>query len=83
MLERASWQMRALQLVVPLALLAAYLVWTESGLHQRAFQQLILPATTKGLLLILPYVLLVPTLLLRDRLHIKMLRQRLEPPTAQ
>lgn len=57
---------RLAQLVVPFVCVLAYLVWTDSGIHQQAIRQLIMPVTMKGWFLILPYALLVPVLLLRD-----------------
>ena len=64
-LERVPWRLPLGQMVVPLACIAAYLLWTGSGLHRAGLHQL-LPVTTKDWLVLLPYVLLVPTLLGRD-----------------
>jgi serine/threonine protein kinase len=86
-LERVPWRHRIFQLAVPFACIALYLLWTGSGIHQRAIQQLVMPVTTKGWLLILPYVLLVPVVLLRDSVQLFVLKRRLrkerpatEPP---
>ncbi len=76
-LETAPWRHRLFALLLPVACIAAYLLWTGSGLHQQAIQQLVMPVTTKGWLLILPYALLVPVLLLRDPLHLALARRRL------
>lgn len=65
-LAGASLRRQLLQLVVPFACVLVYLLWTGSGVHQQAIKQLIMPVTMKGWLLILPYALLVPVLLLRD-----------------
>jgi len=48
-----------------------------SGIHRQAIQQHIVPATIREWLLILPYVLLVPVLLLRDSVQLAGLRRRL------
>jgi hypothetical protein len=79
-LENAAWRYRVLQLVVPIACIVLYLVWTESGIHQRAIRQLVMPVTTKQWLLILPYVLLVPVLLARDSVELALLRRRPREP---
>ncbi len=74
-LEAAPWRRRLLQLVVPLACIALYLVWTGSGLHELAIRQLILPVTPKGWLLIFPYALLLLLLLVRDNAQIWALKR--------
>lgn len=76
-IEGAPWRHRLFALLLPVACIAAYLLWTGSGLHQQAIQQLIMPVTTKGWLLILPYALLVPTLLVRDPLQLALAKRRL------
>jgi hypothetical protein len=80
-----KWQLS--QLIVPFVCVLAYLLWTGSGVHQQAIRQLIAPVTMKGWLLILPYALLVPVLLLRDAAHRWMLvkalaKSSLSPPAA-
>jgi len=65
-LERAPWRHRVLQLVVPFVCVATFLVWSGSGIRQRAIEKLIMPVSAQGWLLILPYALLVPILLTRD-----------------
>jgi hypothetical protein len=75
-LRGASWPIRALQLAVPFACIAIYLLFTESGIHQRAVQQLVMPVTTQGWLLIAPYVVLVPVLVARDRAQLRRLERR-------
>jgi serine/threonine protein kinase len=72
----APWRHRLLQLVVPIGCIAAYLIWTGSGIHQQAIQSLVMPVTAKGWLLILPYALLLPVLLVRDHLQLWSLRRR-------
>lgn len=76
-LEATPWRHRLFALLLPVACIAAYLLWTGSGLHQQAIQRLVMPVTTKGWLLILPYALLVPVLLLRDPVHLTLARRRL------
>jgi hypothetical protein len=74
-LERANYR-RLLQLAVPVACILGYLLWTGSGVHQQAVRQLIMPVSAKGWLLILPYALLVPVLLVRDRVQLFRLRRQ-------
>jgi eukaryotic-like serine/threonine-protein kinase len=81
-LRSATWPLRLAQLVVPFACIAIYLLVTESGFHERAVEQLVMPVTTQGWLLILPYALLVPILLLRDKLHLRLLERRLRVAEA-
>jgi serine/threonine protein kinase len=64
-LEHVPWRLPVGQIAVPLMCLAAYMVWTGSGL-QRAVLHRLVPVTTKDWLVVLPYVLLVPMLLGRD-----------------
>jgi hypothetical protein len=64
-LEHVPWRLPLGQIAVPLVCIAAYLLWTGSGLQRAVLHQLI-PVTTKDWLVILPYVLLVPMLLCRD-----------------
>jgi serine/threonine-protein kinase len=75
-LANVSWAHRLAQLVVPFACLAVYLLVTESGIHERAVEQLVVPVTGQGWLLILPYALLIPILLLRDAVHLRILQRR-------
>ena len=63
-----SLQRRLGELSVPVACVLAYLLWTGSGVDEQAVRTLVLPVTTKGWLLILPYALLVVVLLVRDSL---------------
>ena len=81
-LERAPWRRRLLQLIVPLGCIALYLIWTGSGIHQHAIMHLIMPVTTKGWLLIFPYVLLLLVLLVRDNVQIWKLRRFLAKETG-
>ena len=81
-LEGRSWRARIAELGVPFACIALYLVWTGSGIHERALQQLVMPVTTKGWLLILPWVLMVPLVSLRDRVQLALLRRRLSKGLA-
>jgi serine/threonine protein kinase len=73
-LERVPWRLRLIQVVVPLACMAAYLLWTGSGLQRAGLVRLI-PVTSKDWLVVLPYVLLVPVLLGRDPLQRWLLRR--------
>jgi hypothetical protein len=82
-LKRVTWPERVVQLIVPLACVAIYLVWTGSGIHQRAVRQLILPVTAQGWLLILPYVLLIPLLLTRDKLQLSLIARRRQKNGAE
>jgi len=76
LIASAPWRHRLLQLVVPIGCIVAYLIWTGSGVHQQAIQQLVMPVTAKGWLLILPYTLLLPLLLVRDHLQLWALRRK-------
>ncbi|HVJ17995.1 MAG TPA: serine/threonine-protein kinase [Polyangiaceae bacterium] len=76
-LQKAPWRWRLIQLAVPVACLLGYLIWTGTGIHREAIQNLIVPVTTKDWLIILPYALLVPVLLLRDQVQTHMLKRRL------
>jgi len=81
-LRSVSWRTRALQVALPVACIAGYLLWTGSGLHQHAIRQLIAPVSMKGWLLILPYALLAPLVLFRDFVQAWLLRRRVEPDGA-
>jgi serine/threonine protein kinase len=63
------------EFAVPIACVIAYLLWTGSGVDQQTVRQLVLPVSTKGWLLILPYALLVPVLLTRDGINAWLLRR--------
>jgi hypothetical protein len=76
-LEHSARRTRILQFVFPLLCIILYLLWAASGIHRQAIQQLIVPATIREWLLILPYVLMVPPLLLRDPVQLAALRRRL------
>jgi hypothetical protein len=64
-LGKIPWRWPLAQMVVPVACIASYLLWTGSGLQDAALDRL-MPVTTKDWLVLLPYVLLVPLLLARD-----------------
>ena len=81
-LRAVSWRPRLVQVAVPVVCIVGYLVWSGSGVHQEAIQKLILPVSTKGWLLILPYALLVPLLLVRDPVQRWMLQRAAERSTA-
>jgi serine/threonine protein kinase len=68
-LKRVTWQRRVGELAVPVACVLAYLLWTGSGVDQKAVRMLVLPVSTKGWLLILPYALLMLVLAVRDGLN--------------
>ena len=68
------WRLPVGQIAVPLVCIAAYLLWTGSGLQRAGLHRLI-PVTTKDWLVVLPYVLLVPTLLGRDYVQKRRLRK--------
>ncbi len=78
-LAAAPVRRRFLELLVPVACIAGFLLFTGSGLHQRAIEQLVIPISTAGWLLILPYALLVPVILLADRVQLLLLRRRNAP----
>jgi hypothetical protein len=83
-LELAPGRWRLLQLTVPVVCIVGYLLWTGSGVQKNALRDLMMPVTTKSWLLILPYALLVPVLLTRDRLQRLVLRRRnARPEEAQ
>lgn len=73
---RAPWRFRLGEFAVPALCVFGYLIWTGSGLRREAIRELILPVTTKDWLLILPYSLIVPVLLFRDRLTAWLLQRR-------
>jgi serine/threonine protein kinase len=72
----APFQRKLAELAVPLVCVIAYLVWTGSAVDERAIRDLVLPVSTKGWLLILPYALMVPVLLGRDQVLAWLLRRR-------
>ena len=53
---------------MPAACVLGYLLWTGSAVDQKSIQDLVLPVSTKGWLLILPYALMLPVILGRDQL---------------
>jgi serine/threonine protein kinase len=65
----ASWRRRVGELAVPAVCVLLYLLWTGSRVDQTTIRELVLPVSTKGWLLILPYVVLVPVLLTRDSIQ--------------
>ncbi len=79
----APWQRRLAELAVPVVCVVAYLLWTGSRVNERTIRQLVLPVSTKGWLLILPYALLVPVLLTRDGIQGWALRRRRRAEAAQ
>lgn len=72
-LRRITWRRRLVQLTIPVVCIVGYLVWTGSGVHQDAIRHLIVPVSTKGWLLILPYALLVLLLPVRDQVQLRLL----------
>ena len=80
-LEHVPWRLPVGQIAVPLVCIAAYLLWTGSGLQRAVLHQLI-PVTTKDWLVILPYVLLVPMLLCRDYAQKWLLRRAEHAPIS-
>jgi hypothetical protein len=75
-LRAVSWRTRLSQVGVPVVCILGYLVWSGSGVHQHAIRQLIVPTSMRGWLLILPYALLAPLVLVRDFVQIWVLRRR-------
>ncbi len=80
-LERVPWRLPLGQIAVPILCITAYLSWTGSGLARVGLHQLI-PVTTKDWLVVLPYVLLVPTLLGRDYVQKWLLRRNAQRSTV-
>jgi hypothetical protein len=76
-LELAPGRWRLFQLAVPVVCVLGYLLWTGSGVQRQAIRELIMPVTTKNWLFILPYALLLPVLLTRDRIQRLVLRRRI------
>jgi len=70
-----SFRRRFGELSVPVACILAYLLWTGSRVDEQAIRTLVLPVTTKGWLLILPYALLVVVLLVRDGVNAWLVRR--------
>jgi hypothetical protein len=68
-LRVAPLRWRLVQVAVPVACVLGYLVWTGVGVGRESIRELVMPASTKGWLLILPYALLAPLLLVRDPLQ--------------
>ncbi|HVU03913.1 MAG TPA: serine/threonine-protein kinase [Polyangiaceae bacterium] len=64
------------EFAVPVVCVFSYLLWTGSGMDEAAIRSLVLPVSTKGYLLILPYALLFPVILLRDGVQAWRLRRR-------
>jgi serine/threonine protein kinase len=73
--RHVSFRRRFGELSVPVACILAYLLWTGSRVDERAIRTLVLPVTTKGWLLILPYALLVVVLVVRDGVNAWLVRR--------
>jgi hypothetical protein len=65
--KSAPLRSRVIELSVPAACVLGYLLWTGSAVDQKSIQDLVLPVSTKGWLLILPYALMLPVILGRDQ----------------
>jgi hypothetical protein len=74
-LRSVSWRRRLIQITIPVACIVVYLLWIGGLAPRDALRQLILPVSMKGWLLILPYALLVPLLLVRDHAQLWLLRR--------
>jgi hypothetical protein len=74
-LRSVSWRRRLLQITVPVGCIVGYLLWIGNSASLPAVRQLMLPVSMKGWLLILPYALLVPLLLVRDQVQLWLLRR--------
>jgi serine/threonine protein kinase len=81
-LKDVSWRSRILQLGVPVLCVIGYLFWSGSGIHKEAIRHLMIPVTSKGWLLILPYAFLVPVLLVRDQVQSMTLERELRARAA-
>lgn len=68
-IRAATWRQRMVDLVVPVVCVFVYLLWTGSSVDQHTLRELVLPVSMKGWLIILPYLMLLPILLLRDRVE--------------
>ncbi len=77
-LRTTPWSRRLFPIFVPAVCIIGFLLFTESGLHQRALQRLVVPISTEGWLLILPYALLMPLVLAGDWLQIWLLKRRID-----
>jgi serine/threonine protein kinase len=65
-LRDAPWRGRLVEAAVPVVCVLGYLLWTGSGIHEQTLKKLIMPVTTKGWLLILPYLVLLVVPLVRN-----------------
>jgi hypothetical protein len=74
-LRSVSWRRRLFQITVPVGCIVGYLLWIGNSASLPAVRQLMLPVSMKGWLLILPYALLVPLLLVRDQVQLWLLRR--------
>lgn len=68
-IRAATWRLRMTDLVVPVVCVFVYLLWTGSSVDEHTLRELVLPVSMKGWLIILPYAMLLPVLLLRDRVE--------------
>jgi serine/threonine protein kinase len=75
-LRATPWRLRLAEFVVPVACVLLYLFWTGSRVDQRAVRNLVLPVSTKGWLLILPYAAMVVVLAVRDTVQAWVLKRR-------
>jgi hypothetical protein len=82
-LERAPFRWRVFQLAVPVVCILGYLFWTGSGVHKQAIRELIMPVTMNAWLLILPYALMVPVLLMREHWRKRVLRRKVAIAPAE
>jgi hypothetical protein len=74
-LRSVSWWRRLIQITIPVGCIVGYLLWIGDAFVP-AIRQLMLPVSMQSWLLILPYVLLVPLLLVRDQVQLWLLRRR-------
>ncbi|MEJ7728597.1 MAG: protein kinase [Polyangiaceae bacterium] len=74
-LGSVSWQRRLGQITIPVACVVVYLLWTVRSVPQHGIRQPVLPVSMNGWLMILPYALLVPLLVMRDPVQRWLLRR--------
>ena len=72
----ATWATRLVQLLGPVLAIGLYLVWVGGEHPEGALADVVLPSTFKDLIAALPFGLLIPAVLIGDRLQKRLLRWR-------
>jgi serine/threonine protein kinase len=70
-LSRTTWVQRLSQFLAPVVVFGAYALWVGAGRSHEVLAEFMHPSTLKEVLLLLPYVLLVPAILLGDALRLR------------